>query len=857
MQRKKLYLVDGNSHCYRAYYALGNLSTSRGRPSGAIYGVVNMLNKLREQMHPDYLAVCFDLKDPTFRHKMFKDYKVHRKPMPDDLQSQIETIKEVILAYGIQIFECSGYEADDIMATLALKLKSRVDVYIVSNDKDMLQLVDKYVKIYQPQKEREIFDEEAVFERYKVKPSQIADLLALAGDSTDNILGIPGIGPKTAADLIGRFGSLEKILENIDQISQEKRRNLLIQFSEQARLSKKLACLEVSVPVKIDLGQLKIASEDREKLKRIFQEFEFKNLLRSLLAKDPAVLGDISITTIDCQSKLSAFSGTLEKLKELSINITADKDGSRNILKLQIGKNKKEIIEIVIGNKLSVKELKQILEPVFNNPNILKIGYDLKKDAVLLRNIGLHLEGPFFDIMVAAYLLEPGRGTLKFEDIADHYLGRGVAVKSEVAEQLNIKDVLANELQSKGLHDLFYSVEMPLAGVLAAMEFEGIKVDRELLLTMAKQTAKKLIELTARIYKVSGCHFNINSSKQLSEILFKQLKLPVIKRGKTGPSTDVEVLMRLSNEHALPAIILEYRELAKLKSTYLDGLLELISQKTQKLYTSFNQTVTATGRLSSSSPNLQNIPIRTEAGRQIRAAFIARTQSWQLVCADYSQIELRVLAHLSKDKQLSSAFKQDLDVHAFTASLIFGVDKKIVSKKMRDLAKRVNFGIIYGIGAYGLAKDIGVSQDEAKKFIDEYFQRYPQVKVYLQAQIKKAESKGYITTLLNRRRYIPQINSGDLRQRAFAQRIAMNTPIQGTAADLIKVAMVNIYRAFKKEGLKAAMVLQVHDELVFDVPQEELKRVKKIVKDIMENVLKLAVPIKVSLKTGINWRDVK
>ncbi|MCG2712440.1 MAG: DNA polymerase I [Candidatus Omnitrophica bacterium] len=858
MRRKKLYLIDGNSYSYRAFYAIADLTNSSGKPTGAVFGFVNMLNKLRKEGKPDYLAICFDLKGPTLRHEKFHAYKAHRKPMPDDLQTQMPIIKEVVGAYGIPVFQLAGYEADDIIATLAVSFKDKVDVFIVSGDKDMLQLVDKYVSIYNPQKEDAITDEKKVFERYGVTPSQITDLLALAGDSADNIPGVPGIGPKTAAELIGAFGSLESVLKNTCNIQQKKRKQLLEEFAEQARMSKELATIIYDVPIKADLQRLEGAGEDTERLKNIFLELEFKSLYRNLLKDVPKENSDLKVEIIETAFDLESFSKKLCKEKEFSLVLQESDNKTSNTLKsLEISFNKKDFVRIHLSQKLTIDDLKKFLEPVFKRSDILKIGYDLKASCVMLDACGIYLEVPFFDIMVGAYLLEPGGGKSTISDIAGFYLGRNVDLRFQVCEQISLRDILLKELESKKVRELFCRVEMPLIRILASMQRNGIRIDEKYLLRLGDEVDKKLNTLTSNIFSLSGCEFNINSPKQLSEILFERLKLPIIKKGKSGPSTNVDVLTQLAEKHDLPAMILQYREQAKLKSTYIDGLLELVNTKTHKIHTTFNQTVTATGRLSSSNPNLQNIPVRTDAGRQIRAAFVSEAESWKLLCADYSQIELRVLAHLSGDSILIKAFKENLDIHNFTASLVFGVAQDSVTEKMRNMAKRVNFGIIYGMGPYALARDIGVSHSEAKKFIDEYFKRYPKVTDYLNGEIKKTQDRGYVTTLLNRRRYIPQINAKDAMQRSFSERTAMNTPIQGSAADLIKAAMVAIYRQLKKEGLKAKMLLQVHDELVFDVPDKEMIEVKKIVKDKMENVLKLDVPIQVSFKIGKNWRDIK
>lgn len=857
MQRKKLYLVDGNSYIYRAYYAIGDLITSTGIPTGAVLGFVTMLNRLKADLAPDFLAVCFDLKGPTLRHGGEVDYKKDRKPMPEDLISQMQIVKEVIGAYGIPIFQLSGYEADDIIATLAVKFKKEVDVYIASSDKDMLQLVDKYVKIYNPQKESKIVDEEQVFAQYNVTPSQITDLLALAGDSSDSIPGVPGIGPKTAAELLSTFKDLEGILSNTDKITQKKRKQLLEEFADQARLSKKLATVITDAPIDVCLERLKVNNQDTQTLRSIFQKLEFKNLYRNLVDQKSENSSEVKSRQINTKNEFNELYSDLVKEKTFSFCVRTDNENPHNITSLEISFNENYLVSVNINKDLTLDDVRQQLAQIFSDPNKLKIGYDIKSLCIIFEKNKIKLDGPFFDIMVGAYLLEPGASRRTLGDIAGDYIGRNIDSKIQAAEQITIKNILDNELKAKELVSLFNEVEMPLIRVLGLMECSGIKIDRNLLSSMEKSIEEKLNLLTAQIYKTSGCEFNINSPQQLSEVLFDKLKLPAGKKGKSGPSTNGEVLKQLSLEHPLPAMILEYRELAKLMSTYVLGLLDLVDPITSRIHTSFNQTITSTGRLSSSTPNLQNIPVRTDVGRKIRAAFVSKAADWSLLSADYSQIELRVLAHMSEDENLVRAFNQDLDIHTFTATLIFDINSEQVDKKMRYLAKRVNFGIIYGMGAHGLARDIDVSHTEASKFIDEYFKRYPLVKKYLEKQIIQARETGYVTTLLNRRRYIPQINTKNAMQRSFAERTAMNTPIQGTAADLIKLAMINVFNQLKQQQLETVMLLQVHDELVFEVPDKELEQVKKIVKQCMENVFKLNVPIRVDLKSGKNWRDMQ
>ena len=857
MQRKNLYIIDGNAYCYRSYYAVGDLRNSAGQPTGAVFGFVNMLNRLKLEANPDYIAVCFDLKGPTVRHKMFKDYKANRKPMPDDLIPQMDTIKKVIRAYGVPIFEVDGYEADDIIASLAVQFSPDADVYIVSGDKDMLQLVNDNIKVYNPQKDSTVIDADKVIERYKITPGQITDFLALAGDSADNIPGVPGIGPKTATDLINTFGGLEDILANLDNITQKKRRESLEEFSEQARLSKRLATVIKDIEVPRVLEDLGVKSPDNDLLSSLFRELEFRNLLRTVLPKEEAFSSQVeSLKIIDTEKKLTEVTKQLGAIKEVVLSVAVNPDDTDKINSIDLGFDNVDNCRINLQGELKLSDVVEPLNKILQDEKITKIGYDLKTVSLLLAKNEMFLKLPLFDILIAAYLLEPNRGMLKCEDIAQIYLGRNSYPNTRVSDFTQVKEVFEKELKDKELYELFSELEMPLVYILAAMETEGIAVDKTLLCNIGDQVNEKLEQIVGKIYKLSGCKFNINSTKQLREILFDKLNLPVLKKGKTGPSTDADVLLRLSQQHTLPALILEYRELAKLKSTYIDGLVDLINPQTNRIHTSFNQAITATGRLSSSAPNLQNIPIKTEAGREIRSVFVAKDKGWVLLSADYSQIELRVLAHLCRDEQLMYAFNQNMDIHTYTASLVFGMEQSVVTKKMRDVAKRVNFGIVYGMGPYGLARDIGVSHDEAKKFIADYFSRYPGVKEYMHSQVELAKSQGYVTTLLNRRRYIPQILARDAMGRNFAERTAMNTPIQGTAADLIKAAMVKVADILINNKLQSKMLLQVHDELVFDVPECEIEQMSEIVKETMEKAFILDVPIEVSLKIGKNWRDM-
>ena len=842
MSNKRLYLIDATAFCYRAFYALRELSTSFGQPTNAIYGFMNILNKVLKTEKPDYLAACFDVSRDTFRAKKFAEYKIQRPPMPDGLSSQIPLIKEIISAYGIAIFEKEGFEADDIIATLAKKAKGEgLLTVIVSSDKDILQLVDAHTLVLSPYKDEGVlYDEKKVEERFGVKPEKITDIIGLMGDDADNIPGVKGIGEKTASGLIIEFGSLEKLLHNIDKLKQEKIRNAIKDSLEQVKLSKELALLDKDVDVDFDLEKITIQEPNTKELYRLFKYLEFKSLLKELPqeGEKPQEL-------------------KLSKIEEQDLKSLSDSGRELVFYGSQIGNL--VFCDRKIFFKLSEhKDLKRILE----ESKVKKVSHDLKKIKVFLSKEDIRLEGLYFDTMIASYLVNPSRSGYSPEDVSWDLLGEQLDDKDASSERvasliLKLRPRLEKELEEKKLKSLFFDLEMPLVEVLAEMELNGIKLDTHLLKELSRDLEKRLIKLIEEIYDLSGTQFNINSPKQLREILFEKLKLPVVKKSKTGPSTDEEVLNKLSGKHKLPALLLEYRQLTKLKNTYIDTLPDLIDKKSGRIHTSFNQTGTETGRLSSSNPNLQNIPVKTEIGRKIRKAIIATGAESNLLSCDYSQIELRILAHLSKDENLISAFKEDKDIHKATASLIYGIDEIDVTDQMREVAKRVNFGIVYGLTSYGLSRDLGIPVDEAQSFIEAYFARYPRVKDYIQEQIKKAEKEGFVTTILNRRRYIPEINSKNMGLRQFAQRQAVNTPIQGSASDLIKLAMLDIHKQIDQKRLSSKMLIQVHDELVFDVPHGELKELSALVKERMENVLKLDVPIRVDMKMGRNWLEME
>lgn len=852
-------LIDGNSFCYRAFYAIRSLVTSSGQPTNAVYGFVTMLNKLQKEHGSHYLAVAFDLKGPTFRHQRFADYKAHRKPMPDELSVQLPIIKRVLRAYKIAIFEKEGYEADDIIATLAKKLASLdTDIFIVTGDKDILQLVDSSIKVINPHKDHTIIDIDWVKERYGVAPEKIVEIIALAGDTSDNIPGVPGIGEATACELIKKFGTLDEILVNVDAMKNKSKASRIKEFSHQAQMSRELARLDLNVPQIAQqnatelLRQLKMAEPDREGLFKIFKELEFKSLMQNVAQEFKDKIQYKVVTDKEAAEK---YLKEISKKSSIALYLQADqsKPLGASVLNVTFALKENECICFDL-EKISLK----ILSPILENKNLKKVGHNLKIAKVLLSKYAINLEGLDFDTMIAAYLLNPSRLKYDLADLALEYLN----CKLEETQTANIiyrlSEILRKHLKQKNLLSLFKNIEIPLVEVLADMEREGVALDKGLLLRLSCQFDQSLKSLTKEIYAMAGQDFNINSPKQLSMVLFEKLRLPKIKRTKTkGHSTDTEVLSKLSSAHPIASSLLEFREVSKLKSTYIDGLLKLLDPKTGKIHTSFNQTGTATGRLSSTGPNLQNIPIKTKLGRGIRQIFIPSKDEHLLLSADYSQIELRVLAHLSGDRNLLSAFKKDLDIHAYTASLIFGVGPDKISREMRDTAKTVNFGIIYGMSPYGLSRDLDIKQSQAQEFIDAYFQRYPGVHSYINDQITKAERDGYVTTLMQRRRYIPEINSANESIRQFAQRVAINAPVQGSASDLIKAAMVAIYRSLKAQGLSVKMIIQVHDELVFCTPRKELEQATALIKEKMENVVKLKVPIKVSIKIGKNWLEME
>ncbi len=884
-----LYLIDGSAYIYRAYHAVRGLSNSSGLPTNATFGFTRMLIKLIRDHNPEYMAMFFDAKGPTFRHEQYEAYKANRPPMPDDLVQQLPWIHRVTEAFNIPVFEIPGFEADDLIGTIAGLAESEgFQVVMVTGDKDFMQLVTDRCTIWDPMKDK-VFDLDTIREMFSLAPREMIDVMGLSGDTADNIPGVPGIGRKTAVKLIQTFGSMDAVYEGIDTITAKKQKTNLIEFKAQALLSRRLVTIDRHVPVEFDAEGLKTRMPNDDALTRLFAELGFRQLQHEYAQHGSSV--ERNYTVIMDEAGLDDLIRRLESADRFALDTetTSQDPMQARLVGLSFSLKPTEACYIPVGHnylgapaQLSLDVVKERLRPVLANPAIEKIGQNIKYDWVVLRRHGFDLTGVTFDTMLASYLIDPGKRAHGLDQIALDFLGHknisyaDVAGKGKTAitfDQVTVEkaipyacedaditlaahDVFVPLLKKRGLTALMKQVEMPLLPVLMSMEMTGICVDRKRLNDLSQSFAGQLDLLQGQIHDLAGEAFNINSSQQLGRILFEKLKLPVQKKTKkkTGYSTDVEVLTKLARSHELPALVLRHRTLAKLKSTYADALPDLIHPETGRIHTSFNQAVAATGRLSSSDPNLQNIPIRTEEGREIRKAFVPR-QGWQLLSADYSQIELRILAHCSEDPILIQAFIDDEDIHTRTASEVFQVFPQMINDELRRQAKAINFGIIYGMSAYGLARDLEISNKMAQTYIDHYFARYKGVKAFIDNTIATAHDTRQTSTLLGRLRQLPDITSTNRNVRRFAERTAVNTPIQGTAADLIKLAMINVDQAIRKRRLKTAMLLSVHDEMIFEVPPDELDDAKALIRREMESVWDLAVPLKVNMACGINWAE--
>ncbi len=898
--KNTFFIIDGSSYIYRAFYAIRRLSNSRGMATQAVYGFLTMLLKVLRERKPEYICVVFDA-GRSFRHEMSSSYKATRQVMPEELGPQIPYIKKVVQYAGVPQMELEGYEADDLIATLAQWASGRgLDIVVVSGDKDLHQLIsDPVIRQWDPQNDR-LFTEGVVKEKFGVTPAQMVDYLSLVGDTSDNIPGVKGIGEKTASQLLQKYGSLDRIYDRIDLVSPESLRNKLRAGRESACLSRDLVTLKMDVAIEKGLEEFAPCTPMHAEMLGLCEELEFKTL-RDALKKEWGDALEVKppAPKPSARERRDRIIRTREEFKELlkivsnkslialEIETTSQNEMDAELVSVALCWEDDTAWYVPVGHKcadcgiqLTAAEVLHGLESVLGAKSPAKAGHNLKFQWVVLKRNGIELDGMAFDTMLASYLLDPGGQSHGLDRVAGEHLGEAIEsyqdmtgrgkgqisfaevefVKAseysccDVETVWRLVPVLREKLAQSGLKDLYELIELPLTEVLADMEQRGILVDSEKLETLAIEFEKALDQKAGLIYEMAGEEFNIQSPKQLGYILFEKLGLRVIKKTKSGPSTDTSVLEDLALEHPMADYVLAYRTLSKLKGTYADALPKLIDPATGRIHTSFNQTVTATGRLSSSNPNLQNIPIRTDEGKKIREAFIAAPGNL-LMSADYSQIELRVLAHYSGDESLIEAFRNDEDVHRRTSAEIFGVGVDEVTPEMRRQAKMINFGIAYGMSPFGLSQRLRISTKVAKAAIDRYFERYSGVRRFIDEAVRMARELGYAETLLGRRRPIPELQSRNFTIRQLGERLAINTPIQGTSADLIKKAMIDIHLALKKEGLRAEMLLQVHDELLFEVPQEEMVRVQDLVRKKMESVWKLGVPLKVEIGWGVNWAE--
>jgi DNA polymerase I len=861
MPNERIILIDGNSLIYRAFFALSSLTSSTGQSTNAVYGFANMLFKLLEDEKPDYIAVAMDVGKTTFRNDEYAEYKATRQETPEDLLSQFPIIREFLAAMRIPVLEKEGFEADDVIGTLSAHGdQHKLETLIVTGDRDALQLISSSTNVLLTRKgisDMERYSQETVMAKFGVQPWQLIEVKGLMGDSSDNIPGVPGIGEKTALKLIREYETIDGVLAHLDRLSGKKLQENLQDYAPQALLSKKLATIVRDVPVAVDFTALKRQDPDYDSVLELFRRLGFRTLTARVekMSGEPAPLFAQAEPLVDRSLVLTGE--RLTALKDQKAPVAVALQGHDIYLKGQ----EAEVYRLTGQDQ--DPDLTAALGKLLADPGISKYIWQAKFIYKQLAARDIHCQSIRFDPMIAAYLLDPGKNRYELADMAAEFLNTealpaGLSIpEQEVSTVQKLAPPMFQKLKEFEQLPLLEKMEMPLAIILAKMEMAGIRVDQEQLQQMGAELDKKIAALADQIYAHAGQEFNINSPRQLGEILFEKLNLPVGRKTKTGYSTDVDVLTGLARKHPIAELILEYRQLVKLRGTYVDGLLGLINPDTHRIHTTFNQTVTTTGRISSTEPNLQNIPIRSEVGREIRKAFAAGIDGWQILAADYSQIELRVLAHLSGDETLSESFRNEEDIHARTASEVFGVPIAEVTTTLRGKAKAVNFGIIYGISDYGLSMNLRISREEAKTYIDNYFARYPKVKEYMDQTIAAARDKGYVTTIFHRRRYLPDLHSRNFNVRSFAERTAMNTPIQGSAADIIKMAMVRVQNRLETEKRKARMLLQVHDELIFEVPQDEVAAVTRLVKEEMENAFPLDVPLQVDIGTGPNWYDVK
>lgn len=909
--KKKLYLLDGMALAYRAHFAFINsrLKNSEGVATGPILGFANTLVKLLEEEEPTHIAVAWDTHAPTFRHQIDEQYKANRPPQPEELKEGIPLIKEMLDGFGIINIEQDGFEADDIIGTIAVNAKKEdVDVFLVTPDKDFMQLVDEHITMVKPDNKNggfNLIDREGVKEYFGVYPEKVVDVLAIIGDTSDNIPGVPGIGKKGAPVLINKYGTLEKAIEDAPNMKSKRNREGLGENSEQALQAKMMVTIKTDVPDVEDWSELEWKGPSGNKLGLFFKKMEFRTLTQKYLGENPGGQGQLFGASSEpiapkmniLNSEKSSYRLAVTK-EEIQIEIDhlkgakavcfdTETDGvdpiSANLvgISLSAAKGSACYIPVNVEDALPEEEVLGLLSSIFENGNILKIAHNLKFDLMILEQAGIKITGPYFDTMVAAYLIDSSQ-RLKMDTLAKTYLnyqpipiedliGKGKTqismadvsyndIKDYAAEDADITyqlyELFSDKLKNDSLLEIAQKLEFPLISVLVKMEGYGVHIDKEMLEAFSDELSADLIELEKKIFEITDEEFNLNSPQQLGSVLFDKLKLPAGKKTKTGQySTSEEVLSKLALEYEVPSLILDYRTLSKLRSTYVDALPKIIHPKTGRIHTDFNQTVTATGRLSSSNPNLQNIPIRTARGREIRKAFVPE-DGFKLLAADYSQVELRVIASISGDANMIQSFKDGEDIHSRTAKEIFNLDSlKEVTPNQRRKAKEVNFGIPYGVSAYGLASRLGIGNNEGKAMIEHYFERFPGIKQYIDDTVKFAKENGYVTTLMGRRRYIPEINSGNWNVRGFAERTAINMPIQGTAADIIKLAMIDIHTFLQQERLSSRMLLQVHDELIFEIADSEISYVPDKIKELMESAFTLAVPLDVDMGMADNWLE--
>jgi DNA polymerase-1 len=876
--KQKLVLVDGSAVAYRSYFAFIRrpLRNSRGENTSAAFGFTRALAAVLSEHEPDYVCVVFDTPAPTYRHEIYEEYKSTRPEMPEDLQLQLPWIKDIIRAMGVTTLEMEGFEADDLMAALAKEAReSGIETLILTSDKDMYQLVDDRVRICDP-KTGDVLGAQEVERKFGVPPGKVVDVLSLSGDRSDNIPGIDGIGPKTAVSLIDEFGSLEEVYANIDKVSGKKRRESLLKNKKLAELSRDLATLDENVDTGVELEDLKPKDRHSEELSRIFSELDFTSLLEEFGRGQ----GELH-----CSCRIISGMDELREVRRImisagSISVQGDFEGQCSVtarltgVAISAGDDQCYYLPLGTGDErdLESEEAIEVLAELFGSDAVRVSGHDLKTLSLCFANERIYMSKLHVDSMIASYLIDPSGGGYRLKDVAAEYLGYRKAAKSgepsepkldviaaEACERAAIvcklSKLLPEKLEELELVELFEKIEMPLIPVLAKMEQNGVAVDVSMLTDLSQDFEKRLDSIQEEIFSLAGERFNIGSTKQLGNVLFNKLGLKPGRRTATGYSTAEDVLQKLAPTHPLPHLVLEHRQLSKLKSTYVDSLRALINPETNRIHTSFNQAVTATGRLSSTNPNLQNIPMRTEEGRKIRKAFVAGSENWMILSADYSQIELRLLAHLSGDQGLQNAFSKGRDIHSSTAAALMGVEEEGVTPELRSRAKEVNFGIIYGMGSHGLASRLGIDHDEAKNFIKGYFEAYPGVRQFIDRTIEDARRQGFVTTILNRRRYLPGMHSDSKAAVRLSERMAVNTRIQGSAADLIKIAMIEVDREIRRLRLQAKMIIQVHDELVFEVSREDLDELEGMVAREMASAagLEFDVPIVVNTASGSSW----